>query len=428
MWIVGGNFNYDDQGTPYVSFGVWNYNPTADKYRWVWKPANTSSDDNYNPGEIGVESELNCPGELAYAGTSIDSNDNIWTLNKFSELWMFNTSSWNWVRIQGSSNESQSASFGANPGQAAADVWPGNRGGNLQTDSHNNLWLICGMTNNVIANNVWHFNTTSKLWRFVSGDKIPSGDAWSNATYFAGFYYANCDIDEDDKVWCYGGEGNLGDLWMYDTRSDTWTHKFGNFSVVPPNVASANDFDPDNIPSVSMGNFINRRDGTFMLITGFGYNYGMQTIWLYNVTLNQFKLLYGNISESYTPGVYVTRREAGSTRPAVGGFASQSGLNFDGDVYIHGGSFDDRFIPLLKDIWFIPQNQCATTAQKCDVNADCIDELFGYSCQCKPGYHGDGFTCALPPVVSTTAPKSATSNVSRLLGSVVWIFIAALLA
>jgi hypothetical protein len=449
LWIVGGKTSqkyYTD------AYGVWNWNPKTDQYRWLWKPVNDSLV--YFPGEIGVESDLNSPGSLVSIRTSIDLNDNIWLLNDIGELWMFNTSSWKWVRIQGLSGETDSPSFGANPGQAGADVWPGTYLGMNLIDSLGDLWLVGGSVQGyeIVSNNVWHFNMTSKLWRFVSGDKIPSSSVRSNSTHFAGLVRAGCDIDQNDKIWCFGGNGpvdsvdsfaysSFSDLWTYDTRTDVWTHKFGSFESLTSQVASENNYDPGNTPSSGEEQlFIDRKDGTFLLVSGFGYAPndpypipgGLQTVWLYNVTLNQWKLLYGNINASYTAGVYVTRREAGSTRPAVGGIASASGTNFNGDVYISGGSFDDTAIQYLKDIWLIPQDQCASsTANRCDVNADCLEEMISYSCQCKQGYLGDGFSCSLPvaPVAANpNTPKSATSDQVRPIASCIWILVTLVLA
>ncbi len=41
-----------------------------------------------------------------------------------------------------------------------------------------------------------------------------------------------------------------------------------------------------------------------------------------------------------------------------------------------------------------PANECETGAQRCDANADCTDTADGFSCTCRPGYVGDGQSCA----------------------------------
>ena len=38
-------------------------------------------------------------------------------------------------------------------------------------------------------------------------------------------------------------------------------------------------------------------------------------------------------------------------------------------------------------------NECHMKPSKCHINADCVNELGGYSCKCKPGYFGNGNTC-----------------------------------
>jgi hypothetical protein len=428
LWIIGGSTLSFYEPT----FGVWNYNPKTDLFRWLWQPAN-ATESPYNPGVLGLESDLNSPGGLlsTYASSTIDLDDNIWVLSSENrgELWMFNTTSWRWVRIQGLSGQTDTPSFGVQPGRAGADVWPGNVGGNFVTDSHGDLWLLCGFAGQNITNHVWHFNITSKLWRFVSGDMTGSYGI-SNSTYFAGLTFAGCDIDDNDKIWLFGGEGyindlgytsSFADLWSYDTHSGVWSHESGSFADSGTgNVASEDAYDPENIPSSSqLPLLIDRKDGTLLLVSGGG----LDTIWLYNITLRQWKLAYGNINTTYSPGVYLTRREPGSTRPATAGIGRHTGLNFDGDVHIVGGSFDNIDIMNIKDFWLIPQDQCSTTTNKCSIDADCIEEMISYSCKCKEGFVGDGFFCSVPPAtaVPTITPnaKDPTSNAQQLIVPVV---------
>ena len=40
-------------------------------------------------------------------------------------------------------------------------------------------------------------------------------------------------------------------------------------------------------------------------------------------------------------------------------------------------------------------NQCShPVLNDCDINADCIDEAYGYTCICKEGFEGDGKKCS----------------------------------
>ncbi len=38
-------------------------------------------------------------------------------------------------------------------------------------------------------------------------------------------------------------------------------------------------------------------------------------------------------------------------------------------------------------------NECLDGTDECDENADCIDTEGSYTCTCRRGYAGDGFTC-----------------------------------
>ena len=50
------------------------------------------------------------------------------------------------------------------------------------------------------------------------------------------------------------------------------------------------------------------------------------------------------------------------------------------------GYIDDDGI--CKDI-----DECSLGTHGCNENADCANNDGGYTCECKPGYHGDGRTC-----------------------------------
>lgn len=40
-------------------------------------------------------------------------------------------------------------------------------------------------------------------------------------------------------------------------------------------------------------------------------------------------------------------------------------------------------------------NECQERSDRCDANAMCVNEVGSYSCQCRPGYQGNGFYCEL---------------------------------
>lgn len=38
-------------------------------------------------------------------------------------------------------------------------------------------------------------------------------------------------------------------------------------------------------------------------------------------------------------------------------------------------------------------DECQDRIDRCDQNALCVNEVGTYSCQCKPGFEGNGFYC-----------------------------------
>jgi len=43
-------------------------------------------------------------------------------------------------------------------------------------------------------------------------------------------------------------------------------------------------------------------------------------------------------------------------------------------------------------------DECETNTANCSTNATCTNTEPGFTCECKPGYEGDGFTCDGKPV------------------------------
>lgn len=57
-------------------------------------------------------------------------------------------------------------------------------------------------------------------------------------------------------------------------------------------------------------------------------------------------------------------------------------------------------------------NECQERVDRCDSNAMCVNEVGGYSCQCKPGYEGNGYYCGAVVATVTDAAPTATGNIS----------------
>lgn len=42
---------------------------------------------------------------------------------------------------------------------------------------------------------------------------------------------------------------------------------------------------------------------------------------------------------------------------------------------------------------FVDEDECALGRDRCDANANCLNNIGSYGCQCLAGYTGNGITC-----------------------------------
>lgn len=407
LWIMFG-----DTSGPSDFMTVWNYDPKTDLYRWVAGPGNTSTA--RDPGELRVPAATNAPGKVYYTISTIDRNDNIWflTTQYCCELWMFNTTSLMFTRMQGQAGVTTAPSYGT-PGQPGEDVYPA---GALQTacfvpDALNNLWLLSGNSDNQATNRVWHFNTTSLLWTFISGNSTLVSTTWGEPPFYGGRQAPACDIDENDRVWLFGGLATtyFSDMWSFDTRTTQWQLERGSAASVNngPNVAS-DEFHPDNVPrSREVASLVDRKDGTLLMACGYSTQALSNDVWLFNKTSKYWKMIYGE-STGVVAGNLTNYRAPGSVMPGRFYHGKANGLNINGDAFMYGGR---SVASETKDIWVIPQDQCAhPTMYECGTNAHCVEEIIGYSCACDEGFTGDGETCTADQIPQAPVSVTPTSQ------------------
>lgn len=73
--------------------------------------------------------------------------------------------------------------------------------------------------------------------------------------------------------------------------------------------------------------------------------------------------------------------------------------SFSNVVFIH------RFHSLYgSEYGCVDINECQDRIDRCDTNAICVNEVGTYSCQCKPGFEGNGYYCG----AITVAPNIGT--------------------
>lgn len=103
------------------------------------------------------------------------------------------------------------------------------------TDRSGNLWLSGGYYDGTF-NDLWKFDTTAKMWTWVSGSNTPNANGTygtkgvaSTSNVPGSRAFASGWIDSKGDLWLYGGSGSgdingeLADLWGFSPATNEWT-------------------------------------------------------------------------------------------------------------------------------------------------------------------------------------------------------------
>jgi N-acetylneuraminic acid mutarotase len=273
FWLFGGQ-NTNSAGTTVMLDDLWSYDPNpADtnnhpngKKGWMLisgSPAtnnvkgtygtlNTGVAGNYPGSRVSAQGWTDAAGNLwMFGGSGYDSADSFGTLN---DLWSFNPKTLVWTWVTGANTIGAAGIYGSRgstvPATAGTPNTPGARLGTTGwIDSTGNLWMFGGSgsdsTGTAVTsdgggalNELWMFNTTSKLWAWMGGINIAGtagvygttnlppgassannspgsrvwGIGWNGAANAAG----------NNTFWLFGGSGldsvgtsgYLNDLWQ----------------------------------------------------------------------------------------------------------------------------------------------------------------------------------------------------------------------
>lgn len=257
FWLFGGS-GYDSVNTHAANVlnDLWKYDSTTDE--WVWlKGANVIAQKG-TYGTKGTAASGNTPGARYNSLVAIDSSNNLWLLGGYgydnmggqgylNDLWKYDPTTNNWTWISGSSTAGASPVFGIK-GTAASSNVPGTKSlGQMWFDASGNLWIFGGYgksSSGTIGNmnDLWKFNTTSKMWTWMSGATtvaqtgVYGSQGVSSSSNVPGARNAYVSWkDTDGNFWIFGGigvdslgsGGFLNDLWQYNMTSSTWIWQGG---------------------------------------------------------------------------------------------------------------------------------------------------------------------------------------------------------
>lgn len=204
---------------------------------------------------IGKESPTAHPGGRNRMASSIDKNGNIWFFGGLyndkntneiftrSDLWRYNP---------------KTKKFTYFDEYAGSDAKPSDRyRARAWFDDDNNMWMYGGAVDtpsgSLSYNDLWKYNTTTKSWTFISGNKnrpyckncpnglYPTTQGTGGTQYFprARSDYAYWK-DNTGNIWIYGGyveshgSDEFGDVWKFNPTTAEWTLISGNDTFNPP--------------------------------------------------------------------------------------------------------------------------------------------------------------------------------------------------
>ena len=242
FWLFGGN-GLDSQGAYSYLNDLWKFNPKTKEWTWVSGSSTVNAAGVY--GTQGTPSSANVPRACASSTGWADSDGNFWifggttsntAFNLLNDLWMFNPTTGLWTWVTGSGTINVSGTYGTK-GQAAVGNTPGSRDSGIGwVGSNNNLYFFGGTGYSSSGrfdlgdfNDLWTFNTVTRLWTWVGGSNLPvvpgvygtqGVSAPSNMpgsrVYFSGWK------DTSGNFWLFGGnaevpygQGDTNDLWRY---------------------------------------------------------------------------------------------------------------------------------------------------------------------------------------------------------------------
>jgi N-acetylneuraminic acid mutarotase len=300
----------------------------------------------------------------------------------------------------------QAATYGT-LGSPATGNTPGSREGALTwTDSKGNLWLFGGWSFDVpnqvqyYFDELWEYSTSTNQWTWMGGSGTRDGSAcawnvnlWYSSCGEPGVYGtlgtpASGDIpggrsdavswtDTGGNFWLFSGFGfdSIGyigdpqDLWKYSPATNQWTWMGGSSALISPDYPC----DPLSIggacsgPSVfgalgvpAAGNIPTGRDhavgwndsngniwlygGGVELVPNSTVGWGLNDIWEFNPSLNQWALMGGNIESlcgiycsASTGAVYgILAMPAPGNNPGVR-YSSSGWTGGNGNLWLFGG-------------------------------------------------------------------------------------------
>ena len=287
------------------------------------------------------------------------------------------TTGWTWV--SGSDTAGEAGVYGTK-GTASASNFPGARGWHLAAaDPAGKVWLFGGQGYDATdvnghLNDLWKYDPTTQEWTWISGSDVNSapgvygvmGTSSPATVPGARDSCAYC-MDSSGRLWVFGGfgfdrfdaDGNLNDLWMFDSASLEWTWMSGGSTVDQVGTYGTKGVPaPSNVPG-SRFRSLSWVDasGKIWLFGGHGVDAAgrvgdLNDLWEYDPTTNEWTWVAGSELNGQS-GIYGTKGSAAPDNYPGSRDAPIGWRDSNDRVWIFGGTGYDRTgqTGQLNDLW-----------------------------------------------------------------------------
>ena len=304
LWLFAG---YNLSGSGISNDVLWRYHIATNEWTWMKGDNIVANPPNY--GTMGVSTPANTPGSRYECKSAWVYNSKLWLYggqtnsgNK-NDLWSYNIATNNWTWEAGTSLDNDLGNFGAKGVAAATNVPPSRWSYTRWVDAANNFYIFGGgVAGSLIYNDVWQYNTTTKLWTWVSG---------TNLTNHSGTINPFCTPNVNDipasrvenqsaqtssactkAFWTFGGLSSsdtmFNDLWLFNTENFEWTKVKGGSGAPPAySYGTKGIADISNLPPGKFGSCVwTDKTGAFFNFGGYGVIGGgyelLNDLWKFN--------------------------------------------------------------------------------------------------------------------------------------------------
>lgn len=431
FWIFGGVPIVGASG----SSDLWKYEPLTNMWTWVKGPGVYEQVGVY--GVKGVPAPSNNPGGRGWGSIAwTDKNNDLWLFGGdgfdingnpdiLNDLWRYNIASNQWTWMGGSEQRYAIGNYGSlrqfsdtglpSPRMETNSGW---------VDDNNNLWFFGGNGSVPVGggnfeqldfNDMWCYNVANNQWAWMSG----SMNGTNNGSYGSKGVESPSNLpsprftytqwkDEAGYFYIWGGScnnGNLSDIWRYNTNSNNWTwiagdaspNSYGNYSrhcEENGEVEPFSRFENRTAPSLTGAHIFPAFGGQIATPDGGGV---INDLWYFNTQTNEWTWISGDSTRNSGGNFGALGVSAASNMPPARS-GNCTWVDRDNVVWIFGGQYPTNVNNALNDLWkFVPAKSCKTCVY-CDSSLaiNNLHDIESDNFQLFPNPNNGAFTLTFP--------------------------------